>query len=69
MRVNLIKTGKDCMKSFCKNLKEHTMKITNFEKINMLSLTDEGNEQYKKNKPCYVCKKELNSSIKKYYNV
>ena len=24
--------GKDCMKSFCKNLKKHTAKIINFEK-------------------------------------
>ena len=31
--------GKDCTKSFCKDSREHEMKITNFEKLKMLPLT------------------------------
>ena len=30
---------KDCMKEFCKSLKEHAIKIINFKKKEMLSLT------------------------------
>lgn len=33
--------GKDCMKDFCKSLKEHTMKIIKFEKQKMIPLTNE----------------------------
>ena len=32
--------GKDCMERFCKNLKEHAMKIIDYEKIEMIPLTD-----------------------------
>ena len=31
--------GKDCMKSFCKDLKEHAIKIINYEKEEMIPLT------------------------------
>ena len=32
--------NEDCMKRFCKSLKEHTMKINNFEKKKILPLTN-----------------------------
>ena len=35
----------------------------------MLSLIDEENELYKKQKLCYICRKEFSSSNKKYYKV
>ena len=42
--------GKDCMERFCKNLKEHATKIINYEKKEMIPLTDEENKSYKKQK-------------------
>ena len=30
--------GYDCMKKFCKDLQEHTMKIINYEKNNTINL-------------------------------
>ena len=42
--------GKDCMERFCKDLKEHTTKIMNYEKKEMIPLPDEENKSYKKEK-------------------
>ena len=36
----------DCMQKFCKDLREHAMKIINYEKKEMILLTNEGNEYY-----------------------
>ena len=33
--------GEDCVERFCKDLKEHAMKIINYEKKEMIPLTDE----------------------------
>ena len=33
--------GKDCMKTFCKDLREHATKIINYEKKEMIPLTTE----------------------------
>ena len=59
------------MESFCKDLREHTMKIINYEKKEMIPLTDEENKSYKKQKVCYVCKKEFSTDDdnKKYHKV
>ena len=35
--------GKDCIEKLCKKLKEHTMKIINYEEKEMILLTDEEN--------------------------
>ena len=37
------------------------MKIINYEKKEMIPLTDEENESYVKQKVCYICKKEFNT--------
>ena len=50
---------KDCMERFCKNLKEHATKIINYEKKEIIPLTDEKNKPYKEQKICYICKKGL----------
>ena len=34
------------MQKFCKDLREHAMKIINYEKKEMILLTNEGNEYY-----------------------
>ena len=44
--------GKDCMGRFCKHLKEHPTKIINYEKKEIIPLTDEENKSYKKQKVC-----------------
>ena len=54
--------GDDCMKKFCKDLREHTMKIINYEKKRMVSLTTEEKIHYNKQKICYICKKEFNNN-------
>ena len=51
--------GEDCMESFCKDLREHAMKIINYEKKEMIPLTDEENKSYKKQEVCYICKREF----------
>ena len=40
------------MKSFCKDLREQAMKIMNYEKKEMIPLTDEENELYEMQKVC-----------------
>ena len=39
--------GRDCMKRFCDNLKEHVTRITNHEMKPMDSLTEEEKQSYK----------------------
>ena len=51
--------GKDCMKMFCKDLKEQAMKIINYEKKEMIPLTDKEKESYENQEICYVCEKEF----------
>ena len=51
--------GKDCMKMFCKDLKEQAMKIINYEKKEMIPLTDKEKESYENQEICYICEKEF----------
>ena len=50
--------GKDCMKIFCKDLKDQAMKIINYEKKEMIPLTDKEKESYENQEICYICEKE-----------
>ena len=43
------------MEQFCKDLRENAMKIINYEKKEMISLTDEESEFYKSQKVCHIC--------------
>ena len=61
--------GKDCMKKFCKNLREHATKIINCEKKKMIPLTINEQKHHNKQKICYICKKEFNTNDKKHYKV
>ena len=49
------------MKKFCEDLKEHATKIINYERKEMIPLTYEENKSYKKQKACYIWKKEFNT--------
>ena len=46
--------GEDCMESFCKDLREHTMKIMNCKTKEMIPLTEEENDLYEMQKVCYI---------------
>ena len=51
--------GEDCMKIFCKDLKDQAMKIINYEKKEMIPLTDKEKESYENQEVCYICEKEF----------
>ena len=61
--------GDDCMKKFCKDLREHAMKIINYEKKRMVPLTTKEEICYNKQKICYTSKKEFDKSDKKQQKV
>ena len=61
--------GDDCIKKFCKDLREHAAKIINYEKKKMIPLTIEEKMHYNKQKICYICKKEFNNNDKKQQKV
>ena len=61
--------GEDCMKKFCKDLREHATKIINYEKKKMIPLTTEEKINYNEQEICYTCKKEFDASDKKNYKV
>ena len=45
------------MERFCKDLRDHAMKIINYEEKEMIPLTDKVNKSYKMQKVFYICKK------------
>ena len=49
------------MERFCKDLKDQAMKIINYEKKEIIPLTDEEKESYEKQKVCYICEKEFST--------
>ena len=52
----------DCMKKFCKDLREHATIIISDEKKDMIPLTKKEEENYNNQKVCYICKKEFNNN-------
>ena len=50
------------MKKCCKDLREHSTKIINYEKKEMIALTTEEKIHYNKQKVCYICKKEFDNN-------
>ena len=61
--------GKDCMKKFSKDLREHTSKIIDYEKKKIIPLTTEEKIYHSRQKICYICKKEFSNNEKKNYKV
>ena len=53
--------GEDCMKKFCKDLKEHVTKVISYEKKKIISLTNEERKTHLWQKKCYICKKEFST--------
>ena len=61
--------GDDCMKKLCKDLREHSTKIINYEKKRMISLTTKEDIYHNRQKICYICKKEFDNNDKKQQKV
>ena len=63
--------GDNCMKKFCKDLREYAIKIINYEKKDMIPLTKKEEKNHNKQKVCYICKKEFDTgdNDKKHHNV
>ena len=53
--------GEDCMKRFCKDLKDHSTKIIDFKKKTMIPLTKEEEDNYNKENTCYICENDFNN--------
>ena len=51
--------GENYMKIFCKDLKNQAKKIINYEKKEMIPLTDKEKESYENQKICHICEKEF----------
>ena len=51
--------GKDSMKIFSRDSKDQAMKIINYEKKEMISLTDKKKESYENQIICHICEKEF----------
>ena len=52
--------GKDCIKELCKKLKVHALKIINYEKKEMIPLSEEENKFYEEQDVCHICRKKFN---------
>ena len=63
--------GKDCMKKFCLDLREHVTKVINYEKKEMTPLTKKEGKNHNKQKVCHMFRKEFNTDDgdKKYNKV
>ena len=54
--------GDDCLEKFCKDLREHSTKIINYEKKKVILLTTEEKKDSNDQKRCYICKKEFDKN-------
>ena len=63
--------GKNCMKNFCLDLKEHATKIINHEKKEMIPLTKKEEKKHNEQEVCHICKKRFSTddNNKKYHKV
>ena len=63
--------GKNCMKYFCLDLREHVTKIINYEKKEMIPLTRKEEKKHNKQKVFYICKKRFSTydKNKKHHKV
>ena len=43
----------------CKKLKDHAMKIINYEEKEMIPLSEEKNKSYEEQEACHICKKSF----------
>ena len=55
--------GKDRMKKFCTSLREHVKNIVDFEKENMIQLTNEEVKSHEDGRVCYIRGKYFQKSL------
>ena len=62
---------KNRMKNFCLDLREHATKIINYEKKEMIPLTNKEKKMHNKQKVCCICEKRFSTDDgkKKYFKV
>ena len=53
----MIVTEAKIVSKVCEDLKEHAMKIINYEKKEMIPLTYKEHKSYERQKLCYICEK------------
>ena len=59
--------GEDCMKRFCKDLKDHATRIVDFKRKFVTPLTKDEEDSYNKKNTCHICMKDLdNDKVKDY---
>ena len=51
--------GKNFVKNFCLDSREHVTKIINCEKKQMIPLTKKEEKKHNKQKVCHICKKKI----------
>ena len=63
--------GKNCMKNFCRDLREHVTEIINYEKNEMIPLTKGEKDWHNQQKVCHICKRifKTGDNNKKYHKV
>ena len=63
--------GKNCIKNFCLDLREHATKIITYKKKEMIPLTKKEEKKHNKQKFCYICKKRFSTDDinNKYHKV
>ena len=63
--------AEDYIKEFCKDLKKHVTRIINYEKKKRIPLTNEERKTHRRQKECYICKKEfsIDDDDKKHHKV
>ena len=60
--------GEDCIIKFYESLREHAMKIINFEKKKMILLASKEYELYPNQTSYHICKKEFEENYSKDKN-
>ena len=59
--------GEDCMKRFCKDLRDHATRIIDFKKKFIIPLTKDEEDSYNNEKKCHICMKDFdNDKVKDY---
>ena len=59
------------MRNFCLDLREHSTKMINYEKKEMIPLRKEEKKSYRNSRRCYICKRKFSTddNNKKYHKV
>ena len=59
--------GEDCMKRFCKDLRDHATRTIDFKKKFIIPLTKDEEDSYNNERKCHICMKDLDIDKVKDY--